>query len=49
MDNPQLVSITLQQLKWTNLIVATGGGGFQETPTASPYQWTIFFKADGET
>jgi len=49
MDNPQLVWINLQQLEWTNFIEVTGGGGSDGTPTASPYLWTIFFKADGQT
>jgi hypothetical protein len=49
MATPLYISINLQQLEWTKLIYGGGGGGYQETPSASPYLWTIFFKADGET
>jgi hypothetical protein len=44
------VSVNLDRLEWNNVIEVTGGGGFGGgTPTASPYLWTVFFKADGTT
>ena len=49
MDEPQLVSFRLTKLEWTEFIEVTGGGGFESAPTASPYLWIVFFKADGET
>jgi len=44
---PKAVLVTLESIKWKNITVVTGGGGFQATPSVSPYLWTVFFKIDG--
>lgn len=43
----QVVTITLGELKWTNLLYAIGGRP-DRTGAPRPYLWTSFFKVDGD-
>jgi hypothetical protein len=47
--NDKAVYMTIDTIEWDEIIVLTGGGGIQSTPSSSPFLWTVFFKIDGSS